>query len=237
MRDRGCRPAQSFAVLPGVGQAGASSLPQDLPFELGEDGQQPRHRSTGRRSQVQRLGQRHEAHAEMLQFLKGCQQIRYRPAPAVQPPYQHDIDLAAACGLQQFLTSFSLGRTGADLTDVARQWSSPAGRHTPAWRDSAWTASADRWWKRGRTGRRGTFSPASVAWPKTLSDFAFGKARLAAISECHPSMAAVDPFRPGRTHHITRRRAWPAAPVSRGSSRASTPTGFASTPRRAAATR
>ena len=122
---RCCRPAQPFAVLPSVGQASASSLPQDLPFELGENGQQPRHRSTGRRSQVQRLGQRHETHTEMLQFLKGCQQIRYRPAPAVQPPYQHDVDLAAAGGLQQFLTSFSLGRTGADLTDVARQCVQP----------------------------------------------------------------------------------------------------------------
>src|ERR1039457_2518656 len=38
------------------------------------------------------------------------------------------------------------------------------------------------------------------AWPKTLPDFAFGKARLAAISECHPSMAAIDPFRPGRDY-------------------------------------
>ena len=72
----------------------------------------------GGRSQIQRLGQRNEADAEMLQFLKGRQQIRYRPAPAVQPPHQHDIDLAAAGGLQQFLTSFSLGRTGADLTDL-----------------------------------------------------------------------------------------------------------------------
>ena len=43
------------------------------------------------------------------------------------------------------------------------------------------------------------------------------------ISECHPTMAAVDPFRPGRIHHITRRRALPAAPASRDSSRASTP--------------
>jgi hypothetical protein len=28
------------------------------------------------------------------------------------------------------------------------------------------------------------------AWPKTLPDFALWKARLTAISECHPTMAA-----------------------------------------------
>ena len=81
-------------------------------------GQQPGHGSTGWRSQIQRLGQRDEADAEMLQFLERRQQIRYRPAPAVQPPHQHHIDLAAAGGLQQFLASFSLGRTGTDLTDL-----------------------------------------------------------------------------------------------------------------------
>ena len=101
-----------------MGQAGPSSFPQNFPFELGENSEQAGHRTPGGRSQIQRLGQRHEADAEMLQLLEGCQQIRYRPTPAVQSPDQHDIDLAAACGLQQFLTSFSLGRTGADLTEV-----------------------------------------------------------------------------------------------------------------------
>jgi len=78
-------------------------------------------------SEVQRLDQRHEAHSEMLQFLECRQQIRYRPAPAVQPPHQHHIDLATACGLQQFLTSFSLGRTGADLTYVHGNGPAPPG--------------------------------------------------------------------------------------------------------------
>jgi hypothetical protein len=40
---------------------------------------------------------------------------------------------------------------------------------------------------------------------KNVVDFAFGKARLAAISECHPSMAAVDPFRPSCRTFILRR--------------------------------
>jgi len=42
------------------------------------------------------------------------------------------------------------------------------------------------------------------------------------ISEFHPTMAAIDPFRPGRVHHITRRPEWRSAPASRGNSRAST---------------
>jgi hypothetical protein len=43
------------------------------------------------------------------------------------------------------------------------------------------------------------------ARPETLSDFVFWEARLMGISGCYPTMATVDPFRPGRTHHhITR---------------------------------
>src|SRR5882724_2031920 len=67
------------------------------------------------------------------------------------------------------------------------------------------TRSAGHSWKHGRQARN--IFVGLRARPKTLSDFAFGKARLAAISECHLSMAAVDPFRPGRTHHITQRLA------------------------------
>ena len=59
-----------------------------------------------------------ETDAEMFQFLKGCQQIRYRPAPAIQTPHQHYVELSPAGGREQFLTSYSLGRTGANLTDL-----------------------------------------------------------------------------------------------------------------------
>jgi len=62
-------------------------------------------------------------------------------------------------------------------------------------------------------------------------------ARLAGISARHLTMAAVDPFRPEQIHHITRLWVWRAGRGFRGSSRASTPMGFASVPRRAAATR
>jgi hypothetical protein len=67
----------------------------------------------------------------MLQFLKCRQQIRYRAAPPIQAPNENDVDLAAACGLQQFLTSFSLGRTGADLTDVHGNGPAPPGSILP----------------------------------------------------------------------------------------------------------
>ena len=36
----------------------------------------------------------------------------------VQPPYQHDVDLPAAGGLQYFLASFSLRRSRAHLADL-----------------------------------------------------------------------------------------------------------------------
>jgi hypothetical protein len=52
----------------------------------------------------------------------------------------------------------------------------------------------------------------------------------AVISECNSDAAAVDPFRPGWNHHITRQRPWRGAPGCRNSSRASTPTDAASIP-------
>jgi hypothetical protein len=54
----------------------------------------------------------------MLQFLECGQQVRYRPAPAVQPPHQHQVDLPASGRFQQLLTRLSLRRAGANLTDL-----------------------------------------------------------------------------------------------------------------------
>jgi hypothetical protein len=55
-----CRPAQTFPVLPGVGQPRAGSITQDFALELGEDRQQSGHRSAGWSGQIQRLGERDE---------------------------------------------------------------------------------------------------------------------------------------------------------------------------------
>ena len=53
-----------------------------------------------------------------LQLLKCRNQIRDRPAPAIQTPDQYDIDFAAASGSEQRRALFALRRTRADLFDV-----------------------------------------------------------------------------------------------------------------------
>ena len=63
----------------------------------------------------------------MLQFLEGRQQVRDRPAPAIQPPDQHHVDLAAARGLQQFLPPLPLGSARADFFDLQSDRPTPAG--------------------------------------------------------------------------------------------------------------
>jgi hypothetical protein len=40
------------------------------------------------------------------------------------------------------------------------------------------------------------------AWPKTLSDFPLRNPVFLGILERHPTMAAVDPFRPNQIHHM-----------------------------------
>src|SRR5271154_6484216 len=56
---------------------------------------------------------------------------------------------------------------------LAEQWSSPAGRRTRAGRGSARGWCVGRMWKRGRTGRRETFSDASVSGRKPSSFWPF----------------------------------------------------------------
>jgi hypothetical protein len=128
---RGCRPTQPFSVRPCMLQARPRSFPQNLPFELSENRKQPGHGSTGRGGQVQRLGERHEANAQMFEFLERCQQICHRTAPAVQPPDQHDVDFPAASGLEQFLTNLSPHCTGTDLADLQGNRSAASGGILP----------------------------------------------------------------------------------------------------------
>ena len=70
LKSRGDRPAESFAILPSMGQTSPGSFPQNLSFEFGEYGQQASHRSTAWRGQIQRFGQRHETDAKMIEFLE-----------------------------------------------------------------------------------------------------------------------------------------------------------------------
>src|SRR5262245_27983117 len=50
-------------------QAGLGPFPQNLSLKLSEDGEQAGHRATGRRGQVQCLGQGNETDTQMFQFL------------------------------------------------------------------------------------------------------------------------------------------------------------------------
>ena len=63
------RAAEAFALLPGMGQTGADTFAKDLPFELGEHGEQSGHGAACGRGQIECFGQRHETHSEMLKFL------------------------------------------------------------------------------------------------------------------------------------------------------------------------
>ncbi len=76
LKSRGYWPAESFAILPGMGQTSPGSFPQNLSFELGEDGQQTGHRATGWRSEVECLSQRYETDSEILEFLERRNKIR-----------------------------------------------------------------------------------------------------------------------------------------------------------------
>jgi hypothetical protein len=107
---RSCQPPQSLSVLPCMRLASPRSLAHNLGFELGEDSEQAGHRATGWGSQVQCFSEGNEPDSKMFQLLECGQRICNRAAPAIQTPDQHDIDLAAARGLQQYLTNLSLRR-------------------------------------------------------------------------------------------------------------------------------
>src|SRR5664280_3420497 len=173
----------------------------------------------------------------MLQLLECRQQIRYRPAPAVQPPYQHDIDLAAACGLQQFLTSFSLSRTRADLTDVHRNGPAPSGSILP----NGATLHGQRLLI--VCGNAGVQAGAEhFRWfpclAKNVTGFCLRKGSFGGhfrVSPRHGRRRSFSAMQ-GSAYPMPHPRERRSAPASRGSSRASSPTAFAATPRRAAVT-
>jgi hypothetical protein len=101
---------------------------------------------------------------------------------------------------------------------------------------SASPASAGHWWKRGHTGPPGTLSAASVPGQKRYWILLSEKPVSWAFDEDRSAWPPSILFGQNRAYSITRLRDRPAAPASRGSSMASTPTGFVSAPRCAAAT-
>jgi len=62
--------------------------------------------------------QRNETDPEMLQFLQCGEQVRDRPAPAIQSPHQHQVDLPAASGFQESLAGFSARGPGVHLANL-----------------------------------------------------------------------------------------------------------------------
>src|ERR1035438_59868 len=107
--------AQPLAVLAGMSETGPHTLPKGLALEGGEHGQQRSHCTTRRSGQVERLGQRHEANAEMLKFMQSREQVGDRSSPAVQTPHHNNVDLSSPCRFQQFLPELPLCCSGADF--------------------------------------------------------------------------------------------------------------------------
>jgi hypothetical protein len=68
----------------------------------------------------------------MLQFLQSCQWVSDRPAPAVQAPDQHKIDLAATRRLEDALAGFLASPRRSSLRGPAGRSSSRDGRHSHA---------------------------------------------------------------------------------------------------------
>jgi hypothetical protein len=64
------RPTRPLPVRPCMRQTGPRSFPQNLPFELSENGEQTGHGAPGRRGQIQRLSQGDETDTKMIQLLK-----------------------------------------------------------------------------------------------------------------------------------------------------------------------
>src|SRR5262245_26852549 len=172
----------------------------------------------------------------MFELLKCGQQIRHRSAPPIQAPHQHHVDFPPARRFQQSLSCLPPGRTGADLTHLESDHpTTTAGilAHGPVLHHESLLIIGGN---AGIQPRTKHFRPcASLA--KNVVRFCFLRGPF--YGHCKK------PVLPGRsrsfsartTHHITRRPTSPAAPTSRGSSRASIPREFVSTLPRASATR
>jgi hypothetical protein len=64
-----------LSVEPRFGNTGADAFAKDLVPELSKRRQQSSHSPTGRRRQIQRFGEGHEADAQFGEFLQGDDQI------------------------------------------------------------------------------------------------------------------------------------------------------------------
>ena len=232
---RGQRPTQSFAVLPGVGQPSPSSFSQNLPFELSEDGQQTSHRATSRSRQIERLSQRYETDSEMLQFLKRRQQVRpdrpqrssrHTSTTSISRRRAASISCSRAC---RCAASEPTSRTCSAIVQPRRAAYSRRARVCIA--QSLLIVSGNAGIQPGTKHFR---------WPTSLAEnvprFWVADGLFGGHFERSDPYGRSRSFPARQDHHITRPRGWRAAPVSRGSSRASTPKDRPPVRARAAAT-
>ena len=99
-------------------QASTDAVAEDVVFEGGKHREHAGHRSAGGCGQIERFAERNKANAEVSEFLQRGDEVKQRTAPAVQPPDQHDIDLAPPRGIEQLLALLARFSTGANFFDL-----------------------------------------------------------------------------------------------------------------------
>ncbi len=139
----------------------------------------------------------------MLRLLKGRQQIGYGAAPAVQASNQHQIDVPATGGFQSFLAGFPSRCPEYHLPDLQGNRLAAQGGilpHRPVLHRQSLLVI------RGNAGvQAGTehfWQFPSLA--KNVVGLCLRKGPFDGhFSECHPSVAAINPFRPYGFHHTS----------------------------------
>jgi hypothetical protein len=66
-----------------------------------------------------------------LQFLKCGQHVRHRPAPSIESPGEHHVDLAATCRIEHSFAQLTLRCAGANLLHLQGYGPAPPGGVLP----------------------------------------------------------------------------------------------------------
>ena len=166
MRDCRCWPTQTFAVLPGVSQASASSFPQDLAFELGENW-------PATRPLLDR-----PAWSDPAPRSAKRSPLRDVPVPGGSPadplptgpsdPDRHTrtTSISRRRAASSTFSRASRLRSAGPTSRTCMATVHPRRAAYSRMARSASEVSADRWWKRGHRGQHGTFSRVSVPGQK-----------------------------------------------------------------------
>src|SRR5450759_67374 len=165
----------------------------------------------------------------MLQFLESCQQVRHRSAPSVQPPHQHHIDFAAARRLQQLLPQLPLRGAATDLFHLHSDSPAPPGGVFAECADLQWNSLLVVRGAAGVETGAGHFRwfPCLAKKPTRFRLFRClfgGHSEMSLLHGRRLSFSAMQ----DSAYPMPHPRGIRSAPASRGSSKASTPTVFAS---------